>query len=265
VKHPVIAMLTDFGAGDFFVGSLKGVITGILPAARIIDITHDIPSFNIKAAAFVLRAAYRFFPAGTVFLSVVDPGVGSDRKVILIKTQDYFYIAPDNGILDPTLQLDPAVDMCEVTVPDYYLPDVSHTFEARDRMAPVAAWLASGVPLKKFGPVLPAYKKLAWEDPEKSEQSIQGEVLYADKFGNLITNIPVSWLDEFSLGDRSELNLTAGGKTVQYQNSYAEADRGERLYLPGSLGLIEIAVREGSAAVSMSLGPGDQICIERKA
>jgi len=262
VKHPVIALLTDFGNRDFFVGSMKGVMVGILPASRIIDITHEIPSFNIKAAAFLLRAAYRYFPAGTVFLAVIDPGVGSPRKVILVKTEDYYYIAPDNGILTLTLEHDLPVDMCEVSNPEYFLPQISRTFEARDRMAPVAAWLASGIPLKKFGPVLPAYEKLELTEPVKNAEGIQGEVLYADKFGNLITNIPEDWLDDYIKESQEERILLVGDTQVSYQNSYAEAGKGELLYLPGSLGLVEIAVREGSASERLHLLPGASVLIK---
>ena len=262
MKHPVIALLTDFGNRDFFVGSMKGVIAGILPAIRIIDITHEVPPFNIKAAAFILRAAYSYFPTGTIFLAVIDPGVGSPRKVILVKTEDYYYIAPDNGILSLTLEHDPPVDMCEVSNPEYFLPEVSHTFEARDRMAPVAAWLASGVPLKKFGPVLPAYEKLELPEPVKNEEGIQGEVLYADKFGNLITNITEDWLGKCGEKGREGLILLVGETSIAYQNSYVEAGKGELLFLPGSLGLLEIAVCEGSAAERLHLFPGASVFIK---
>ena len=263
MKHPVIALLTDFGNGDFFVGSMKGVIAGILPAAKFIDITHEVPSFNIKAAAFVLRAAYRYFPRGTIFLVVVDPGVGTNRKVILVKTEDYHYIAPDNGVLSLTLQHDLPMDMCEVSNPEFFLPEVSCTFEARDRMAPVAARLASGTPLKKFGPVLPIYEKLELAEPVKNEEEIRGEVLYADKFGNLITNIPEDWLHEYIKEGRKELFLSVGETRILYQNSYAEAGKGELLSLPGSLGLVELAVREGSAAERLNLLPGASVRINK--
>lgn len=243
---------------------MKAVIADIVPAARVIDITHSVPSFDIKAGAFILAAAYRFFPKGTVFLAVVDPGVGTTRRVILIKTPDYYYIAPDNGILSLVLERDAPVDMCEVTNPAYYLPEVSRTFEARDRMAPVAAWLASGVPLKKFGPVLPAYEKLDLSGAEKQERGILGEVMYADRFGNLITNIPEAWLDGYMEESRTELKLSVGDVDILYRDSYAGAVRGELLFLPGSLGWVEIAVREGSACERLNLGPGAPVWIKRK-
>jgi hypothetical protein len=200
-----------------------------------------------------------------VFLAVVDPGVGSRRKVIMVQTEDYYFIAPDNGILSPILAKYPPIDKCEVTETAYFLPEVSFTFEARDRMAPAAAWLASGVPLKKFGIVLSDYERLELSEPAKREQGIEGEILYADKFGNLITNIPESWLDDYIEEDRSELKLTTGEGAISYKRNYAEAGKGELLFLPGSLGLIEIAAREGSASERLCLPPGTAVWIRKKA
>ncbi len=264
MKHPIIALLTDFGNGDFFVGSMKGVIAGIAPAASVIDITHSIPSYNVGAAAFVVKAGFRCFPKGRVFVVVVDPGVGSDRRVLLVKTQDYAFIAPDNGVLSLVLEEDPPEDMSEVSDPKYFLPEVSHTFEARDRMAPAAAWLVSGIPINKFGPVATAYEKLEPAIPERREADIRGEVLYTDKFGNLITNIPVAWLDDHAREDREELVMLVGENTICYKHSYAEVGKEDLLYLPGSLGLVEIAVREGSAADRLNLHPGASVHITRK-
>jgi len=142
VKNPVIALMTDFGEDDFFVASLKGVIAKINPSARIIDITHRIPSFDIGAAGLVLSSSYKYFPPKTIFLVVVDPGVGSYRRILLAKTKNFFFIAPDNGVLSLVLDEEKVQKLIEVKNRKFFLPEVSSTFEGRDKMAPIAAWLS---------------------------------------------------------------------------------------------------------------------------
>jgi S-adenosylmethionine hydrolase len=196
VDRPVIAVLTDFGDGDFFVASLKGVITQINPEARIIDLTHRVPSFNVLSGSFILYAAFRYFPLKTIFLAVVDPGVGSSRKILCVETERYYFIGPDNGVLSMALDKETITQIREVTEDEYFLPHPTRTFEARDKMAPVAAWLSKGTPCEKFGPMIVSYNKLEKRSPIEEGDSLIGTILHIDAFGNLITNLPSEMLKE---------------------------------------------------------------------
>ena len=249
MRLPVIALLTDFGEEDWFVGSLKAVILTLNPRATIVDISHQIPAFDVGAAGFVLFAASRYFPKGTVFLTVVDPGVGTARKIILVETARYFFIAPDNGVLNLALAREKVKQVRQVTDSRFFLRRPSRTFEARDKMAPVAAWLSLGQKAESFGPKLRRYVKKAFPQPEFVGDEIRGRILYADKFGNLITNIPASAVQAVRTSKSAKrlslfVNATwAGG----FKESYASARKGELFFLVGSLGLVEIAARESSA------------------
>ena len=264
VDHPIIALMTDFGTEDFFVPSLKGVIAAINPLARVIDITHAIPSFDVLAGSFVLFASCRYFPPRTIFLSVVDPGVGSPRRIILVETQRYFFIAPDNGLICLALEEETIKQSREVTNPQFFLKQQGVTFEARDRMAPVSAWLSYGIAPEEFGPDIKDYKKLKVKSPGRLDDAIQGEVLYKDKFGNLITNIPIRMMEAAAAGDKGVVLDLEGRKTrSRWGLSYSSVEIGQPLMVNGSMGLVEIAVREGSAADVLGLSPGDRIVIRK--
>jgi S-adenosylmethionine hydrolase len=260
VDHPIIALLTDFGSDDFFVPSLKGVIASIHPEARVIDITHSVPSFDILAGGFVLYACYRYFPSQTVFVAVVDPGVGSSRKILLAESKKYRFIAPDNGILSPVLDEEKDFRLREINNDKYFLGSEGVTFEARDKMVPAAAWLSLGMSADELGPEIERFERMRIDKPRLSGHGIRGAILYVDKFGNLITNIPCSSLDPFNLGKRIErLRLEAGDVKIYWKQSYSQAKKGEIFFLCGSLGLIEIAVREGSAFEKLRASPGQSI------
>ncbi|MFQ6037420.1 MAG: S-adenosyl-l-methionine hydroxide adenosyltransferase family protein [Candidatus Aminicenantales bacterium] len=262
-RPPVIALLTDFGESDFFTGSLRGVIAGIQPSARVFDITHGVASFDILAGAFILRAAFPYYPEGTVFLSVVDPGVGTSRRILVVETQRFFFVAPDNGLLSLALELESPKTIVAASNPRYFLESPGQTFEARDKMAPVAAWLSRGVPIEEFGDAIPDYNRLDIPPPRVHKRGITGRVLYADKFGNLITNIPWKDVDRLakSVSGRRLACRTGGRMVRRMVAAYAEADRGEAVFLPGSLGLVEVAVREGSAARDLGARPGDSVAV----
>lgn len=263
MESPVIALMTDFGEDDFFVASLKGVILKISPSARIMDITHRIPSFNLEAASFVLSVSFRYFPSQTIFLVVVDPGVGSARKVILAKTKDYYFIAPDNGVLTLALEEEKVDKLREVTQDKYFLPGQSRTFEGRDRMAPVAAWLSRGIPCEEFGPELASYEKLCVEKPQIKGNEVIGSVLYEDKFGNLITNIPSEWLSRLQekTGKARFVLSVKGHKISSLAQSYSSVEKGELLFLAGSVGTVEIAAGQESAAEKLKAKIGDEVRI----
>jgi len=187
--RPVIALLTDFGTRDHYAGTMKGVALGICPDATLVDITHDVPPHDVLAGALELAAAYRYFPTGTVFLTVVDPGVGSARRGIAAEAGDYRFVAPDNGVLTVVLDETPAKKVVELTERRYARPTVSRTFEGRDRFAPAAAWLAKGIDLGALGRPAGSVHRLEIPRPEIAAASLDGEVLRVDRFGNLITNI----------------------------------------------------------------------------
>jgi len=258
-----IALLTDFGEKDFFVPSLKAVIAGINPDARPIDITHEVPSFDIRAAGFILFSCYAYFPKGTVFLAVVDPGVASGRAVLLAQTKKYFFIAPDNGLLTLALKNEKVVGLWRVAQGRFWLTAGKTTFEARDRMAPVAAWLTHGLSPDEFGPEVKRYKRLSIKEPVRSSREIAGRILYQDKFGNLMTNIPVFMFPSGKLSKSKPEAVVHLGKAQirRYVTSYAEVKDKRPFFLANSLGLIEVAVREGSAASALRAKPGDPVRI----
>jgi len=260
VNRPTIALLTDFGEDDFFVPSLKGVIASINAEATIIDITHTIPSFDILAGSFVLSAVYRYFPSTTVFVAVIDPGVGTSRKILLAESAKYFFIAPDNGILSPILVEEKDVRIRSVVNEKYFLPSNGVTFEGRDKMVPAAAWLSQGISPAELGPEIQNYKKIQVHEPVQKLDGIQGSILYRDKFGNLITNIPSSILESFAGEKEKEtLRIHIEGDEIPWRESYSQGKEGEVFFVSGSLGLIEIAVREGSAAERLKVSPGQMI------
>jgi len=266
MKTRFIALLTDFGDKDFFVPSLKAVIAGINPEARTIDITHELPSFDIRAGSFILLSCYAYFPEGTVFLAVVDPGVASGRAILLAETRRYFFIAPDNGLLTLPLKSEEIMSLREVTRSRFWLTEGTTTFEARDRMAPVAAWLTHGVSPGEFGPEVRSYKRLKIRQPARTGREIAGAILYQDKFGNLMTNIPSSMLPSAGPSKPEPAMILQLGRTriARLAASYAELVDDQPFFLVNSQGLIEIAVREGSAAAALGAKPGDPVTIRFK-
>jgi len=257
---PLIALLTDFGEEGHFVASLKAVIAGLHPEARVVDISHDLPAYDVRAAGFVLFACARFFPAGTIFVSVVDPGVGTARRLLLVRTARHWFIAPDNGLLTLALEAEPAEEVRELSASRFFLAARS-TFEARDKMAPAAAWLSLGVSAAEFGPVVGTWRKLSVTRPRLVGSKVTGEVIHVDRFGNLITNIPAMllWELEQRKGPAGCLLKIGRRPALRAFGAYAAAPRRRPFFLAGSLGLVEIAVREGSAARVLRAGPGGRI------
>lgn len=266
MKHSSIALLTDFGEDDFFVASLKGVISRINPSVRIIDITHNVSSFNILRGSFILFACYRYFPSKTIFLVVIDPGVGSSRKIILAETKNYFFIGPDNGVLSFALESEELLEIRELTNKEFFLKEQSKTFEARDKMAPAAAWLSRGVLLKEFGPQVRNFKKLNYLKPQRKENKIVGSIIYEDKFGNLITNIPLTMVNQLQEKTaKQKITLFVRNREVQsFVENYYSGNKGELFFLGGSLGLIEIASREVSTSEKINAKIGDRVEIVKR-
>src|SRR5712692_5296084 len=200
MARPVIALLTDFGTRDHYAGTMKGVALGICPDATLVDISHDLPAHDVLGAALELAAAYRYFPTGTIFLVVVDPGVGSGRRGIAAEAGDYKFVAPDNGVLTAVLDEHPPKRIVELTERKYARPTVSRTFEGRDRFAPAAAWLAKGIELAALGRSAGAIHRLDIPKPQVAADRIDGQVVRVDHFGNLITNIDRKTFEQLAKG-----------------------------------------------------------------
>jgi len=238
MDNPIIALMTDFGEADFFVPSLKGVIASINPKANVLDVSHSIPSFDVLAGSFVLFASYRFFPKNTIFVAVVDPGVGSARKILLVETKKYYFIAPDNGILSLVLEEEDVYLAREISNPKYFLQETGVTFEGRDKMVPVSAWLSLGLSPEEFGPQVSGVQKKKTNRANLTAGEIHGAVLYKDKFGNLITNIPFSLFDPFvRKHGQKTIRMIVGDNILAYGDFYSAVPKGEPVFLSGSFGI----------------------------
>jgi S-adenosylmethionine hydrolase len=260
--RPVIALLTDFGTTDHYAGTMKGVMLGICPEAILVDLTHDIAPHDILGGALQLAAAYRYFPAGTVFLAVVDPGVGSGRRGLAAEAGDFRFVAPDNGVLTAVLREMAARKIVELTERRYARPTVSRTFEGRDRFAPAAAWLARGVQLSALGRPLADYQRLDIPVAQTSGDVLSGVVLLVDRFGNLVTNIDRRMFESFA--KQAPVRIVAADRAVgRLVSTYAEISQGEVCALFGSSDHLELAANSASAAEQLGLGPGTVIQILR--
>lgn len=255
----VIALMTDFGTRDWYVASMKGVICSIAPDASIVDITHDIPVGSIATGAFTLLACYRYYPQGTVFVAVVDPGVGGTRRAIVARTETYTFVGPNNGVLAPCLQEADRVDVRELTRTRYHHEPVSHTFHGRDIFAPCGAHAARGVAFNRLGPRVDDFQTMTTPVPLVQGSSIGGRVLHVDRFGNAITNIPLSMVRE-TLGE-DHIEAVVGRRQLPYHRYYAEVRQGRPLALEGSSGFVEISVNRGSAARRFGLKVGSRVVV----
>ena len=262
-RQPLITLLTDFGSRDTYVGVLKGVIASICPEAAVVDLTHAVPPQDIRAGAFHLLVACPYFPAGSVHLAVVDPGVGTDRPLIAVEAGGHRFVGPDNGLLRWIVErLDAdswrAVRLAE---PRYWLvlaSEVSHTFHGRDIMAPVAAHLATGVTLDRLGSPLGVLAGAPLPLPTRDGSRLRGEILHVDHFGNAIANIRREQLSAPGGALRVDIGAHSLCGPVE---SYAGAAVGEPLVIWGSAGFLEIAVREGSAAAALGIRAGDPVFV----
>jgi S-adenosylmethionine hydrolase len=251
-KRSVIALLTDFGDLDHYVGTMKGVILSINPTARIVDISHNVAPQNTTEAGYLLWASYRYFPAHTIFVCVVDPGVGTDRKIVCVETPLYQFVAPDNGLLDFIVRSERVVASYEITHPPRLgLNPVSATFHGRDIFAPVGAHLSLGEPARKFGKrYVLSEPHPVFYDPEKGV--VNGCVLHIDRFGNLVTNIPGSLIEG--------LVLRVGGFVVgRHIRNFSEGPESEPCLIAGSSSLVEIVLKDGSAAKKLNANSGMRI------
>ena len=253
----VLTFLSDFGTVDTYVGIVHGVVLGIAPAARVIDLTHQIPPQSIAVGALLLRSAVEYFPAGTVHLAVVDPGVGSDRDPIIAVTERAVLVGPDNGLLEPSARALGLQEVRRIVDTDVFLEPVSRTFHARDIFAPVSAHLVAGRRPDSFGPAVDGMQSIAAAETNDDGKSIEGRIVHIDHFGNLISNISVA-----DFGD--EISVTVGGwRAEQLLPSYSAVAPGQLLALAGSWGTVEIACNGGSAAAVLGVDAGAVIIAQR--
>jgi S-adenosyl-L-methionine hydrolase (adenosine-forming) len=262
MNRPIITLTTDFGQSSSYVAQMKGVILGICPDATIVDITHAVPPQNIMAGAIALRDATPHFPSGTIHVAVVDPGVGTERRIIYVEAGGQRYVGPDNGLLCLVTRGTSAVRIIAVTNEALWRETVSHTFHGRDIMAPVAARLAMGLPPADLGQYAATMEEPRWPQAFKSGDTIHGSVTHIDSFGNAITNIPEALLDRSASPAPQWQVSVAGCMIQQISANYAQRRPGEFTALIGSSGYLEIAVVNGSATVGLDLRGGEEVVVK---
>jgi S-adenosyl-L-methionine hydrolase (adenosine-forming) len=259
----LIAFLSDFGTRDHYVGVIKGVVLSINPEATVLDLSHDLPSHDIAFAARELAATYRYFPAGTTFLAVVDPGVGSARRGIAADVGEWRFVAPDNGVLSGVFEEAPPKKVVELTERRYARPTVSRTFEGRDRFAPAAAWLSKGVHLPALGRTLTDYTILNLSKPQLDGAVLSGEVVRIDHFGNVVTNLDRRSCERLTEGV-GVLQLTVGAQSIsRIVSTYSEIGPGEIAALFGGTDHLEFAMQAESAAERLGAKIGDPVELRR--
>ena len=260
MNHPIITLLTDFGAKDHYVASMKGVILGINPVCTLVDISHEVKAQDIEEGAFLLASAFSSFPQGTIHLAVVDPGVGGPREPVLIVTSNYFFIGPDNGLFTLSLLREKVKRVIVLTKKRYFLSPVSSTFHGRDLFAPVAAHLSLGTKPEAFGVRTDTWVELSLGKPEQKAKELVGGILHRDVFGNLTANIDEQSLSAFTRG--RPFSIRVGRHTVRgLKKGYWEGSKGEVIALIGSGGFLEISVREGNAQEKLKAKRGDPVRI----
>lgn len=258
----IVTLTTDFGLKDPYVGAMKGAMLSIAPGITIVDITHLVSPGNILEGALILLQACRYFPKGTVHVGVVDPGVGSERKPLLVETEDHLFVGPDNGLFSLAARSLGMKRAIELTNKKFFLQEVSSTFHGRDIFGPVAASVAFGADPKELGPELGKIRALDIPGLERDEGGLEGEVIYVDSFGNLITNIRREDVD--ALGAAGCEVSIAGVSLNGIKKTYSVEEKGAPLALIGSSGYLEVAVNSGSAADFFKAGVGEKARVRRR-
>ncbi len=260
----IVTLTTDYGTRDAFAASIKGVVCKINPQVQIVDLSNEIGPQDVWEAAFTLKSAYTYFPKGTVHLAVVDPGVGSGRRPIIVVTESYYFVGPDNGLFSLIFQEAERIRVHHITSTHYFLPNPGPTFHGRDIFAPVAAWLAKGIPSGNFGEEITDYFKLNVPVPKKTPNGMEGHVIHIDRFGNVITNI--TFKDLHALVPESEgataVSVGVAGKEIRgLKRFYGEAAAGEPGAIINSSGFLEIFMFKQNARTTLSIKRGDVVRI----
>jgi S-adenosyl-L-methionine hydrolase (adenosine-forming) len=257
VARPIITLTTDYGTNDHLVGTLKGVILKVNPEVTIVDITHNVTPFDLLDGALAIGSAFPYFPPRTIHVVVVDPGVGTDRRPLLVNADNQYFVAPDNGVLSLVYERgEEGLLVRHANVEHYYLQPVSKTFHGRDVFAPVAAWLSKGWQPASMGDEITDYKKFAMPRPKPTDGSLRGVVLRVDGFGNLITNFRAEDLPSKAM-ENGSLQMQIGSQMVnRLVETFAHGNPGEPFAYIGSNGFVEIGVNRGSASKSLAASRG---------
>jgi len=256
VARPIITLTTDYGTNDHLVGTLKGVILKINPDVNIVDITHNVTPYDLLDGALAIGSSYSYFPPRTIHVVVVDPGVGTDRRPLLVTAETQYFVAPDNGVLSLVYEREESILVRHANVEHYYLQPVSKTFHGRDVFAPVAAWLSKGSQAAAMGDEINDYKKFSMPRPKSADGVVKGVILRVDSFGNLITNFRSEDLPEKTL-ESGSLKLQVGAQTVtRLVDTFAKGSPGEAFAYLGSNGFLEIGVNRGNASKTLNAGRG---------
>ena len=263
-QRPIITLTTDFGLNDHFVGTIKGVILDIIPDVEIVDICHSVQAFDVLDGALTIAQAYSYFPNGTVHLVVIDPGVGTERRPLVVTSDRHHFVAPDNGVLSLVYASEERLHVRHVTAEHYYRQPVSNTFHARDIFAPVTAYLAKGVDPDKFGHEISDFVRFNAPKPRPAEgNTLRGVVLKVDRFGNLITNITSQDAPALFAERPAPFKIAVGKREItEIQTNYAQGAPGEVFGILGSMGYLEIAANRGSAAQIVGAGKGADVSLK---
>ena len=264
MANAIITLTTDYGTNDHLVGTLKGVILKINPDVTIVDITHNVTPFDLLDGALAIGSAYSYFPPKTIHVVVVDPGVGTERRPLLVSAQNQYFVAPDNGVLSVIYERETeGLVVRHANVEHYYLQPVSKTFHGRDIFAPVASWLSKGWQTASMGDEISDYKRFGIPRPKEADGAMKGAVLRADAFGNLITNFRAEDLPE-SARNGSAIKLQVGTHQItRMVDTFAQGNNGEPIVYVGSSGYLEIAVNKGNAARTLNLGRGAPVILTK--
>lgn len=263
MANPIITLTTDYGTDDHLVGTLKGVILKINPEVTIVDITHHVTPFDLLDGALTIGSAYSYFPPKTIHIVVVDPGVGTERRPLLVSGQNQYFVAPDNGVLSLVYEREQNVLVRHANVEHYYLQPLSKTFHGRDVFAPVAAWLTKGWQTASMGDEIQDYKRLALPRPKPGDGGVKGLVLKIDAFGNLITNFRAE--DVPAAQNDGALKLQVGSQAVKrLVDTFAQGKANEPIAYFGSSGYLEIGINKGNAARTLSIGRGAPVVLSDK-
>ncbi len=262
MPEPIITLTSDYGANDHLVGTLKGVILKINPDATIVDINHNVVPYDVLDGALSIGAAYSYFPPRTIHIVIVDPGVGTQRRPLLVSGGQHYFVAPDNGVLSLVYERESSLVVRHVTAEHYFLNPISNTFHGRDIFAPVAAWLSKNWQTPSFGEEIADFVRFNLPKPKASNQAIKGVVLRVDHFGNLVTNLTLQDMPP-SVVVQGKLKLLVGSKEIhQLAQTYAQGAQGEPFAILGSSGFLEISVNKGSAARSLGVQRGAEVTLE---
>ena len=261
MPDPIITLTTDFGTNDYLVGAMKGVILNINPAARIVDINHNVTPFDILDGALTIATAYKYFPPRTIHVVVVDPGVGTQRRPLLVSGDKQYFVAPDNGVLSLIMDREPCTAR-QISAEHYFLNPISPTFHGRDVFAPTAAWLSKAWQTEAFGEEITDFVRFAMPKAKAAGHAVKGVVLRVDVFGNLLTNLTAEDVPAAAVAS-GDIRLSVSGKEVRkFTTTFALGTPGEPIALFGSSGFLEIAVNRGNAARTLGANRGAEVTLE---